>query len=201
LRHLGIVTVIDLRTAEEVTARGRVPDELGATDYHHLPMFDVLPDWSNVGDLADPGFLADRYAEMLDVGRATVGTVLRLLAEPSQLPAVFHCAAGKDRTGIVAALVLELLGVERNTVVADYALSHEAMVRLDEWVAARSPEYVAVLRERPTVVGEARPHTMERFLAFVDDRYGSVTGLAQDLGVGAELIARLQANLLELDAS
>src|SRR5579859_6412456 len=105
LRGLGIVTVIDLRTVEEL-ARGRAPERLAGA-FHHLPMFDVVPDWSAEPDVASPTFLADRYVEMLESGRDAVARALQVLADPSSLPAVFHCAAGKDRTGIVAAVVLE----------------------------------------------------------------------------------------------
>ena len=56
------------------------------------------------------------------------GRPSRILAQPGALPAVFHCAAGKDRTGILAGLLLSSLGVSDDDVVADYALTAEAMV-------------------------------------------------------------------------
>jgi protein-tyrosine phosphatase len=196
LRELGIVTVIDLRTPDEVADRGRVPDAVVARAYHHLPMFDVVPDWSGLPDVAAPGFLADRYTEMLETGRSAVATALELLADPESLPAVFHCAAGKDRTGILAAIVLELLGVDRATVVADYARSHEAMARLDAWLARTHPEFTIEAADRPAAVLEARPETMERFLAAIDGTYGSVDGLVAELGVDRAIVAGLRANLL-----
>src|ERR1700736_2487437 len=139
---LGITTVIDLRTPEEIDSRGRFPALAGVT-YRHLPLFDVMPDWSGAPDWNDPGFLDDRYVEMLDSAREAVAEVLHWLPEPSNLPAVFHCAAGKDRTGIVASVVLSLLGVERETIADDYALSHAAMARLEEWIERQHPEYIA----------------------------------------------------------
>ena len=57
--------------------------------------------------------LAERYLWYLDVGRQSLVDALDLLAEPASLPLVFHCAAGKDRTGVLAALVLDILGVDR----------------------------------------------------------------------------------------
>ena len=191
LRELGIVTVIDLRTPEEL-ARGRAPE--GISDaFHHLPMFDVVPDWSADPDVASPTFLADRYLEMVESGRAAVARALEVLAEPPSLPAVFHCAAGKDRTGIVAAILLELLGVDRSTVVADYALSHDAMIKMEAWISQVHPEWSG---KRPAVVIEARPETMETFLVSIDERFGSVEGLVADLGVGRATIEALRRHLL-----
>jgi protein-tyrosine phosphatase len=192
--HLGLSTVVDLRTPEETT-RGRFPESLGPIRYHHLPMFDVIPDWSQLPDVQSPWFMANRYAEMLDTGRDALAGVLVLLADPDAYPLVFHCAAGKDRTGIVAAVVLELLGVDRATVVADYALSHAAMARLEAWIAERHPDW-ARSDTRPPAVIEARPETMEQFLSVVDERFGSVEGLVADLGVAGGVIESLRANLL-----
>src|SRR5579883_1224338 len=99
-RELGIATVVDLRTVEEVVERGRFPVEVAAVAYHHLPMFDVEPEWHSYEDVEAPDYLANRYMEMLETGRRALGEVLGLLADPSSYPLVFHCAAGKDRTGI-----------------------------------------------------------------------------------------------------
>jgi protein-tyrosine phosphatase len=195
VRSLGIVTVMDLRTPEEITNHGRFA-ELETVTFHHLPVFDVVPDWSDLPGSMAPGFLADRYAEMLDGGAGAVAGVLRLLTKPETLPAVFHCAAGKDRTGIVAALVLSLLGVDRATVVVDYALSHEPMARMDQWILRKNPDYAERLAARPVAVAEARPETMERFLAALDVTYGSVAGLAEHLGITPAEVEALRANLL-----
>ena len=108
---LGIVTVIDLRTQAEAVTRGRIEAFDGS--YHHFPMFDVLPDLMAFGpdEMTSGSFVADRYREMLSEGSARLALTLSVLAEPGALPAVFHCSAGKDRTGIVAAIILRILGV------------------------------------------------------------------------------------------
>lgn len=195
LKSLGIVTVIDLRTVEEVTARGRVPQAM-VPGYHHLPLFDVVPDWSVDPDVSSPDFLAERYMEMLDSGREALAATLTLLSDPASLPAVFHCTAGKDRTGIVAAVLLELLGVDRDVVIADYALSQEAMTRMEAWLSETRPDYATQRAARPPVVIEARPETMARFLASVDERFGSVRALVDGLGVAAGVVEDLRRNLL-----
>ena len=70
----------------------------------------------------DGDFLHWAYSDMLATGGADVRRAIDVLAAPGALPAVFHCAAGKDRTGLLAVLVLGPLGVPHDDIVADYAL-------------------------------------------------------------------------------
>jgi protein-tyrosine phosphatase len=196
LRALGMTTVIDLRTQGELDERGRFPADLAPVDYHHLPLFDVIPDWNALPDLGSPTFLSSRYAEMLEQGRTTLASVLGILAREESYPAVFHCAVGKDRTGIVAAIVLGLLGVDDDTIVADYALSHLAMVRFQAWLVDRHPETAAQIAANPQAISEALPHTMVQFLADLRERFGTYAGLAADLGVDQATIDGLRACLL-----
>ena len=190
---LGIATVIDLRTPAEVEA-GRFA--LGEVGFHHLPMFDVMPDW----EASDPdaeGYLAERYVDMLETGSDAVATTVGLLAESASYPLVFHCAAGKDRTGIVAAITLALLGVPDDVIVADYAASHEAMERLMAWAREHEGTFTRTSTPVPSSAVAAHPSTMERFLDLVRERDGSVEGLVSRLGVDAPAVERLRSNLLE----
>ena len=77
---------------------------------------------------------------MLDNAGEEIRSALEVLAGPDALPAVFHCTAGKDRTGLLSAILLTLLGVPEDTVVADYALSQEAMGRLKEKIIRKYPD-------------------------------------------------------------
>ena len=99
---LGMRTVLDLRTPGELDERGRFThDSIG---YHHLPILERTWDRNTLNVEIDAAeFLADRYLEMLDEGGDSIARALHILADPSSLPLVFHCAAGKDRTGVVAA--------------------------------------------------------------------------------------------------
>jgi len=197
IRELSIKTVVDLRTPKELEARGRFPVEAARVSYHHLPIFEVEPDWEAHGDPERPGYLADRYVEMLEEGAASVARVLHLLGLAASLPMVFHCAAGKDRTGIVAAVVLGLLGVPDDTIVADYALSHGAMARLDEYVARVSPDAARARARYPTSVVEARPDTMARFLEALRRRHGTIEAMVAGWGASAAGLTAMRANLLE----
>jgi protein-tyrosine phosphatase len=196
LRGFGLRTVIDLRTANEV-ADGRFPEEL-ALAWHHLSVVDVL--WDRQESPAGPDgfaeFLYERYREMLDMGGPHFAEAIRRLAAPDALPALFHCAAGKDRTGLLAALVLSSLGVADEDVVADYALSQEATQRLVAWAASESPDIAARIDAVPAAHLAAEPEAMRRVLAWIRETYGSTPAYLEALGVRAETLEALASALL-----
>ena len=109
---------------------------------------------------------------------------------------MFHCTAGKDRTGVLSAVVLSLLGVDEPTVVADYALSGSAMLRLRAKLIAKYPEGRETL-ESIDEVFSADPVQMEQLLEHLDEQYGSVTAYVEGLGARPGLVETLRAALLE----
>ncbi len=191
-RALGIRTVIDLRHGWEVEARGRVPysDELS---YHNLSIEHRPYDQAGLGADVDPvRFLADRYAEVAADGVVELRHALELIAY-ADCPVAFHCASGKDRTGLLAALLLSLVGVSDEDIAADFALTGLATGRL-------IAEYQALTGQLPRWPGfaTAPPELIRLVLAELAAEHGSVQGYAFDrLGVGAELIAALRTRLLE----
>jgi protein-tyrosine phosphatase len=193
LRRLGIRTVIDLRSGSELE-RGRFDVEAHPVAFHHFPFIDELPDAQDFD--RRPGLLGTQYLEIVrDAGSQILGA-LAVLAAPDALPAVFHCTAGKDRTGVLSAVVLSLLGVDEPTVVADYALSGAAMVRLRAKLIAKYPEATATL-EGIDEVFSADPAQMEQLLDHVQETYGSVGAYIEGLGSGPGLVDSLRAGLLE----
>src|SRR4029079_4896094 len=124
LNDLGVATVVDLRTANERERGGLVPAESSETIRSlHVPMIDDLFADRSERRAARTTDMGEGYAAMLALAGGQVAAVLRLLAEPDVYPAVFFCAAGKDRTGVLAAIVLAMLGVDDEDIVADYALT------------------------------------------------------------------------------
>jgi protein-tyrosine phosphatase len=196
--ELGIVTVIDLRTPTEVEERGRFEGDALGVRYHHLPLVDVVDDMTAFDEATAtaPSFVSDRYQDMLQDGADRVATALTVLAEPEALPAVFHCAAGKDRTGILAGIVLRLLGVAVDDVVADYALSQAAMREMLAFATERSPEASAALARYPSAMLGAAPDNMARFLDAVESRFESMGAFVGTLGVQPATIERLRVALL-----
>ena len=193
MRDLGIRTVVDLRSGHEVE-QSRFDVEAHPVDFHHFPFIDQLPDveqWDR-----RPGLLGAQYKEMLDDAAPQIIGAMEVLTAPDSLPAVFHCTAGKDRTGLLSALVLSLLGVPEETVVADYALSGEAMERLRAKLIVKYPDSRDTIADIDEVFS-ANPTNMVNLFAYLRERYGSVTEYAVTVGVPDAVVARLREELLE----
>jgi len=193
VRALGIRTVIDLRSGEELE-RSRFDVDAHPVAFHHFPFIKQLPDAEEFD--RRPGLLGRQYLEMIAGAGPQIRGALEVLADPESLPAVFHCTAGKDRTGVLSAIVLSLLGVDEPTVVADYALSGEAMQRLRAKLMRKYPEGRETI-ENIDEVFSAEPAQMEQLLDHVRERYGSVEAYAWSLGAGPGLVERLRSRLVE----
>jgi len=193
MRDLGIRTVVDLRSGHEVE-QSRFDVDAHPVDFHHFPFIDQVPDveqWDR-----RPGLLGAQYKEMLDDAAPQIIGALEVLTAPDSRPAVFHCTAGKDRTGLLSALVLSLLGVPEETVVADYALSGEAMERLRAKLIVKYPDSKDTLTDIDEVFS-ANPANMVELFAYLRERYGSVTEYAVTVGVPDAVVRRLREELLE----
>jgi protein-tyrosine phosphatase len=192
---LGVRTVLDLRRPAEVTRDGRVPDWDGLRWRHIHPDH---PEWSHEHWDERAGvarYLADRYAELADRGAAGLGTVLGIVADFRTAPVVVHCVAGKDRTGVVSALVLALLGVADDDIAADYALTQESAPRFAAWFRKTYPELAAIAP--PPYFTQTPPEAMLLFLAELRARYGSIEGYATEAGLSADQIDELRNHLLD----
>jgi protein tyrosine/serine phosphatase len=203
LQSHGVRTVLDLRTGPEVEITG--PGPLRATEVRHLHL-DLIPHGfdareedvvekaiphEDAGDEAMDHF----YIDYVNHAPAEIATALRTIADPNSGAVLVHCAAGKDRTGVVCALALSLVGVTRQAVVDDY-------VRTDERIAAVRDRLLNTELYNPDMARRSldslRLHAvnMERFLDRVDAAYGGVHGLAMSIGVDEETVARLSRRLL-----
>jgi protein-tyrosine phosphatase len=196
---LGVATVVDLRTVGEVVERVWRPPAGWPGRWLHVPLRDSTPVWESYSpeQLAAEDFAVVHYMETAQQGGAALREVLTVLAESGRLPAVFHCAAGKDRTGIVAAVLLALLGVPAELVAQDYALSEVATRRWEASIAAGARDdtqtawgYV------PQAMLVAEAETMLGFLARIEELHGSVEEFASVIGVDDATVQRLRDALL-----
>ena len=112
----------------------------------------------------------------------SVAAFLGLVCDPDAYPLVFHCFAGKDRTGILTALVLGLLGVADADIAEDYALSQSAMHRLLDWLRIQPGENAADLDSSSAAIVAAEPETMAAFLQGFRAAHGSFEAYAAGLG-------------------
>ncbi len=139
--------------------------------------------------------LTAHYVGYVEQAGDRVGEALRVLADPSSGTTLVHCAAGKDRTGVVVALALSLVGVTREAVVEDYLRSAERADRILTRLQA-TEAYGPSLAGVPVADITPRAASMEGFLDHVDRAYGGPHGLAMSLGVHEETVARLGARLV-----
>jgi protein tyrosine/serine phosphatase len=163
--------------------------------YHHVSL---LPAAREPARPLEPGesFALDRfYLGILRRGGPGVARVLELLASADE-PAVFHCAAGKDRTGVIAALLLALLGVEDAQVAEDYALTRHGIEGIARRLR-RSQGYTELWKELPPESLQSDPGTMLAWLTGVRSEWGSAEQYARAAGVSERALGRLRDRLLE----
>ena len=185
LGTLELRTVIDLRTGDEVATKpsyvAALPDVVG----YHLPLLDVVPATDDLPRWTDPRVVADRYREMLESGSEMIAEALTVLCDPASYPALIHCTAGKDRTGVLAAIVLGLVDASDETILADYAESGAAMIEFVAYLKRAHPAADELLTLLAPAMISAHPETIAAFIDGILRDYGSFAALATALGVGS----------------
>ncbi|MFJ3580888.1 tyrosine-protein phosphatase [Streptomyces sp. NPDC090127] len=195
-RALGVRTVIDLRYPWEIDAKGRLPEgpETDGTAWHNLSIEHRPYDQAEIDPALDPWrYLADRFAEVAADGAAELREALEVVAAADG-PLVFHCASGKDRTGLLAALLLGLLDVSDEQILDDFALTELATARLvADWHAAHPGREL-----RWPGYGRAPAEIMRLVLADLRAGYGSVYGyVTGHVGLDPAVVDALRERLLE----
>ena len=195
VRALRCRTVLDLRTSVEVDA-GQY--RCIGVDVLHLPLLrDTWEEHSLVVNNADPAaFLTERYLEMTEVGSSAIAAAFELLASTRRLPLAFHCSAGKDRTGVLAALVLAVLGVDDAQIAEDYAHSSGAVEKLVAWITLHRPEVAEHMARQPAAFLACPPEAIVGFLSSLRQRHGGVRLYLGDIGVDRATIEAVRDNLL-----
>jgi len=184
----GVRTVIDLRSPREVERDGPTPLERAGVRTEHLS---VLPEGQRPipRDDEDPKLFS--YRGYLQHRPENMTAAVRLLTEPDASPALVHCAAGKDRTGVFCALVSDAVGVERDAVVDDYAMSNERLEAVlrrgvgDEYQI--DPAEVALYR--------CPPEVMVALMGELDVN-GSAVGWLREQGLAEDELDRLRARFV-----
>jgi protein-tyrosine phosphatase len=205
--EIGVTTVVDLRSTNEVRIEGPAPlDAVPGVRHAHHP---VLTEYLDVTDTVKAALLteaieADRtrfpddpmcghYLGYLENRPDQVTGALRSVATAPGA-AIVHCAAGKDRTGVVVALALTVAGVDAETVVADYMATNE---RLEAVVArlARAKMYAKSVGSVPLKAHAPRAETMKAMLQELGTRYGGVEAWLAANGFGPDEAAQLRDKL------
>jgi protein-tyrosine phosphatase len=196
LHELGIRTALDFRAHDELAEIGI--GRLGGLEIRHvhLPTTDRAIHVQPRADWTPPSTAAEVYLNMMEHGAGAYAAALEALAEPENLPAVFFCMAGKDRTGVFAAVVLGLLGVDDHDIAADYALTHEVIDAIHERTRERRPGIDDIWSRLPPDILGAHATTMDGLIGLIRDRWGSIPGYVDAIGVEPAIVDRLRAALL-----
>lgn len=191
LQDYGIRTVIDLRAPAEAQAEPSVfgPKAVKSDGpaYLNLPLETYEPAVSAL--ISQAGSRDEVYCIVLDHYPAMMAAVFRAIARAQPGGVVFHCHAGKDRTGMVAALLLSLAAVPRHLIAADYALSQERLWPLyEQLVTEAGGEDKIDFWLKPTVT----PQVMLTVLDHLDRVHGGVVAYLTAAGLTTTELARLR---------
>lgn len=206
LRELGITTVFDLRSDTEIEKYETPCPTIEGVEIVRVPVF-KLEDYS-------PEMMAKRfelyasgkteafmelYSQILDHGGPAFGTILRHIRDHPGQGFIFHCTAGKDRTGVLAALLLKLAGVDDDTIAEDYALTRVGREPARETVMARLSKIPLFAENSEAAVNmlTSRKEIMLAFLTLLDDRYRGVEEyLRKYAGLTDDDIATIRQSVL-----
>ena len=195
VRSLGIGFVVDLRQrAQAARGAGFLPIEQTA----RIPLVDRVIDPDAPPSLLSPIDLADLYDEMLDRSRQSIADVLdHVAAHVAAGPVLVHCAYGKDRAGLVTALVQSAIGVPAESIVVDYARSHEPSTRRRAWMLREPLPGDPDLSMMPGLLFSAPPTSMRMLLDRMVERHGSLDEWPSSLPIKPDTVARLRDGLVE----
>ncbi len=194
-KKIGLRSVLDLRDKAEIKIRGSWQETREIT-YVNVPL---STDSGNIGavelvrSLGDTGKAYLLNMQDVSYGRRLV-ECLQIIAEADH-PLVFHCSAGKDRTGVLAACLLSILSVDSGNIIEDYTLTGPYMARHIERLS-RDPDDAKFLRSLPAFMFEASAASMELFLSTMKKKYGSVRDYLLTQGADRSLFGRLESGLL-----
>lgn len=208
LQQLNIRLVCDLRSAQEVEKR---PDKLPTNpspQHLHFPaqslermaqvrgLAAILFNRAKLEGLMDEGYIRI----MIDENAALIGNVLKTLADPNQLPVVVHCTAGKDRTAVITALLLSILGVSEETILADYTYSNIHYEKVEAGVAHELKglnKQFGITTKHLQALILVKADRLQKMLTHIQQKYGSIEDyLSTAAGLKEDYFIQMRENLL-----
>ena len=188
----GIRANLDLRAGSEVEEH---PSSLRAyrqITYYNVPLLDNIHSDNLAGIYPDT--MADMYIDLLKNSQASFRNIFMFFASNINEGTIFNCTAGKDRTGVVAMLLLQLADVSDETIVRDYSLSESYNTNIKEIQANVLKQYNILL---PDFLFESKPKDMIETLQFFRNAYGDAKRYLSEIGVSNEEITLIKKALVE----
>ena len=198
LAALGVAQTIDLRSRHELERDGLYDFSADGIERRHVPVsedIDMSPEQLLARYRLYSIDVTRAYAAILTRGRNAYRRVFTILADDPR-PLAYHCSGGKDRAGVLSALILSVAGVDRELIIADYALTTRY---LPEPPAERITQFTrmyGLTAEEFSAMHASAPDSMARTLAMIDRDYGSPEGYLQTIGVTPDEIAAVRARLV-----
>ena len=214
LEEIGVKTVIDLRTDREHEQSPTVWQGDNPPQFYHFPIGDAHNDWFNAQrkmmkrnrftEEQSLEHMVEGYRMIADVGTPSYQKLMGLVLDQSNWPVLIHCNAGKDRAGVAVTLILEALGVDRESIMEEFLLTNEisrtaekanilAKERKNSSSGKRSRRGPSASAWFP-IVG-VRAEMLEAFYASVDEQYGSMDAFLSEIGVDHDARRALEASL------
>ncbi|QAY67228.1 tyrosine-protein phosphatase [Paenibacillus protaetiae] len=186
----GVRTIIDLRHAAELAQKPNVFAGTEGVNYINISLINPA-----TASMAQIRTLGDMYVNMLDECGHLLLQVFESIAAEEEQNVLFHCAGGKDRTGVVAALLLDLAGVDRAAIVADYAETEHNLAPLMQEFQAERPAGISA-EQYQAFLGSA-PANMEQMLDHLYDRYNGAEAYLSQAGLSRAQLDAIKRKLLE----
>ena len=196
--HIGLATVIDLRSTYEIERQGIGLLSGSGIRYHNISF---ISDGGNrtanekrYKGLTDMSGLYLNLMRQKDFGKRLI-EALEIVAATENQPLVFHCSAGKDRTAILAAVLLGVLGVRSQDIIEDFCLSAPYTVVLLKRMQG-DPRWAEDAKALPDFFWKVSPDSMALFLNTINKEHGSIRGYLEAQGAEITLAPRLEKSLL-----
>jgi len=214
LEEIGLKTVIDLRTNKEHDQSPTVWLGDNPPQFFHFPVGDAKNDWftsqrkmmkrNRFTQEQSLEHMVEGYRMIAEEGTSSYQKLMEVVLDESNWPVLIHCNAGKDRSGVGVALILEALGVDRETIMEEYLLTNE-ISRIEEKAVLLSKQSKISSKGNRYSKGTAasawlpivgvRAEMLEAFYASVNEKYGSMDAFLTELGVDQEARLALAASL------
>ncbi|KAK7054142.1 protein-tyrosine phosphatase-like protein [Favolaschia claudopus] len=205
-KELGITQVFDLRSDTEIAKYNTPGPDIEGVEFTHVPVFkkeDYSPEMMakryHLYASGKTEAFMELYSQILDHGGPAFGTILRHVRDKPTVPFILHCTAGKDRTGVIAAILLKLAGVNNDAIAKDYALTRVGREPARAMIIERLSKepLFASNNEAALNMFTCRDTTMTAFLDLMDEKYSGVEGyVKQFAGLSDEDISTIRQNLL-----
>ncbi len=189
----GIHTIIDLRRSGEIDYDPNVFSNSATVSYQNLPLHNG---WETILKNKRPDSLAHLYTSILDNAQETVAKVITAVAAHDAFPILVHCQVGKDRTGVVVALLLGLADVSKETIIADYTDSYNFLLPIVD-------DYREKIRCQGGDVSlfemliQSPPEAMAQMLTHLDEKYGGIRPYLHHIGLNDTQLDLIKSRLVE----